>query len=206
MSQYDAGDDGAPPALRQPGAVAPRLPDPGPGLAERVDLPLLERLKFVAIVTQNLDEFFQVRVAGLMNQVDSGVSSTSPDGLTASQQLAAIDERVTELFARIDTLFTKELAPLLDEAGIHLVGYEDLNADEIVELQDRFEQQIFPVLTPLAVDPAHPFPYISNLSLNLAVVVRDPDTDQLQFARLKVPPLLPRFSPVGGGASCRWSG
>jgi polyphosphate kinase len=167
------------------------------GLAERTDLPLLERLKFVAIVTQNLDEFFQVRVAGLMNQVDSGVGTPSPDGLTATQQLAAIDERVTELFSRIDTLFTKELVPLLDEAGIHLIGYDDLEADEIAELQDRFEQQIFPVLTPLAVDPAHPFPYISNLSLNLAVVVRDPDTDQVQFARLKVPPLIPRFAQVG---------
>ncbi len=167
------------------------------GLAERTDLPLLERLKFVAIVTQNLDEFFQVRVAGLMNQVDSGVGTASPDGLTATQQLAAIDERVTELFSRIDTLFSKELLPLLDEAGIHLIGYDELEADEIAELQDRFEQQIFPVLTPLAVDPAHPFPYISNLSLNLAVVVRDPDTDQAQFARLKVPPLIPRFSQVG---------
>jgi len=168
-------------------------------LAERVDLPLLERLKFVSIVSQNLDEFFQVRVAGLLNQVDSGVTTTGPDGRSPTQQLEAINERVIELFSRIDTLFTKELLPLMDDAGIHLVSYQDLAHDEIAELQDRFEQQVFPVLTPLAVDPAHPFPYISNLSLNLAVLVRDPDTDQIQFARLKVPPLLPRFSPLGDG-------
>ncbi len=171
--------------------------------AEDPELPVLERLKFLAIVSQNLDEFFQVRVAGLINQVDSRVTGTTPDGMTAREQLDAIRPRVVMLFERMDALFTNELVPLLAKADIRLVEYEDLDADEIHDLHERFDHEIFPILTPLAVDPAHPFPYISNLSLNLAVVVRDPHRDDLQFARIKVPPLLPRFMPLEGGRFVR---
>jgi len=167
-------------------------------IAENPDLPILDRLKFVAIASQNLDEFFQVRVAGLVTQVATGVTSTTADGMTASEQLTAIKERSEALFAKIDALFVDELLPLLTKADIHIVGYPDLDAAEISLLQERFDQQIFPILTPLAVDPAHPFPYISNLSLNLAVVVRHPVSDELQFARVKVPPLLPRFIELPG--------
>lgn len=162
-------------------------------IAENPELPILDRLKFVAIVSQNLDEFFQVRVAGLMNQVASGVTSTTADGMTPREQLDAIRTTATALFDRMDALFMDELVPLLTKAEVHLVDYADLDPSEVAMLHERFDQQIFPILTPLAVDPAHPFPYISNLSLNLAVVVRDPDRDEVQFARVKVPPLLPRF-------------
>ncbi len=162
-------------------------------IAEDADLPLLERLKFVAIVAQNLDEFFQVRVSGIRNQVAGGVTTPTADGMTPREQLAAIRTRVAALFARMDSLFVDELMPLLAKSDIHILEYPDLTDDEIIELHDRFEQHVFPVLTPLAVDPAHPFPYISDLSLNLAVVVRDPHRDELQFARVKVPQLLPRF-------------
>jgi polyphosphate kinase len=162
-------------------------------IAEDPELPLLERLKFVAIVTQNLDEFFQVRVAGIQNQIAGGVTTPTADGMTPREQMDAIRIRVAALFARVDSLFADELLALLAKEGIHLVEYVDLTPEEVATVEDRFEHQIFPVLTPLAVDPAHPFPYISNLSLNLAVVVRDPRHDELQFARLKVPPLLPRF-------------
>ncbi|HSF84808.1 MAG TPA: RNA degradosome polyphosphate kinase, partial [Acidimicrobiia bacterium] len=162
-------------------------------IADDPDLPLLERLKFVAIVSQNLDEFFQVRVAGIRNQVAGGVTTPTADGMTPREQLNAIRTRVGALFAKTDSLFVDELLPLLEKADIHLLEYADLSDSEIISLHDRFEQQVFPVLTPLAVDPSHPFPYISDLSLNLAVVVRDPHRDELQFARVKVPPLLPRF-------------
>ncbi len=162
-------------------------------IAEDPELPLLERLKFVAIVTQNLDEFFQVRVAGIQNQIAGGVTTPTADGMSPREQMDAIRIRVAALFARIDSLFVDELLALLAKEDIHLVEYADLTVDEVATVEDRFEHQMFPVLTPLAVDPAHPFPYISNLSLNLAVVVRDPRHDELQFARLKVPPLLPRF-------------
>jgi len=168
-------------------------------LAENPELPILERLKFVAIVSQNLDEFFQVRVAGLMNQVASRVTSTTADGMTPKEQLDAIRPRVSALFARMDALFTADLVPLLSKADIRIVEYDELDAEETNRLHEQFDEQIFPILTPLAVDPAHPFPYISNLSLNLAVVVRDPHREELQFARVKVPPLLPRFIEVDAG-------
>jgi polyphosphate kinase len=162
-------------------------------LAEDPDLPLLERAKFLAIFSDNLDEFFQVRVSGLKEQLLAGVRSTSPDGLDQVEQLRAIRDRVQEMTARLSATFTKDVAPRLDEAGIRFADWEELDADDRARLTRTFDDRIFPVLTPLAVDPAHPFPYISNLSLNLAVQVRNPTTGEERFARVKVPSLLPRF-------------
>ena len=167
-------------------------------LAENPSLPLLERVNFVAIVANNLDEFFQVRVAGLRDQLSAGVTSTSPEGMTPSEQLAAIRERCIAIFDRMTRLTQFEILPALEEHGIHLVEWGDLTSDERDALYARFEHEIYPMLTPLAVDPSHPFPYISNLSLNLAVTVVEPVTNEAQFARVKVPPLLPRFLQISG--------
>jgi polyphosphate kinase len=164
-------------------------------LGENLELPLLERLKFVAIVSSNIDEFFQVRVAGLRNQVATG-DTPSADGMTARQQLEAIRTKIEHLDERVDRLYTKDLAPALDDAGIHIWEWHELSGDDRALLSRYFDEQIFPVLTPLAVDPSHPFPYISNLSLNLAVVVQNPDRPGSDFARVKVPPILPRFVPA----------
>jgi polyphosphate kinase len=161
-------------------------------LAEEPGLPLLERVKFVAIVSSNIDEFFQVRVAGLVEQARNDVASLSPDGLSAREQIAAINARVTDLQARIDSLFTKDLVPELDAEGITIETLENLNESDRQYVDEVFEDQVFPILTPLAVDPSHPFPYISNLSLNIAVLVRD-DEDGTQFARVKIPPNVDRF-------------
>ncbi|HEY5075923.1 MAG TPA: polyphosphate kinase 1, partial [Acidimicrobiia bacterium] len=169
-------------------------------LAEDPSLPLLERAKFLAIFSGNLDEFFQVRVAGLKEQVAVGVRSTSPDGLDQVEQLRAIRARVEELVTRQAAAFTKEIGPALQEAGLEFTPWQELDADAQAQLTRVFDDQIFPVLTPLAVDPAHPFPYISNLSLNLAVVVRDRASGEERFARVKVPPLLPRFVSVPDSA------
>ena len=155
--------------------------------------PLLERLKFMAIFSSNLDEFFMVRVAGLKQQVEAGVTQLTPDGRTPSQQLEAIRERLHPTVEQQDQHFEYNLRLQLASEGIHLIDYVDLHQEQRSYLQAFFEEQIFPVLTPLAVDPSHPFPYISNLSLNLAVVVRSPETDQELFARIKVPKVLPRF-------------
>ncbi len=162
-------------------------------LAEDTAQPLLERAKYLAIFSQNLDEFFQVRVSGLQEQVAAGVRGGSPDGLSTVDQLRAIRAQVEELVARESSVFTKEVAPALEEAGIRFANWDDLSDDDRGYLVEVFEERVFPVLTPLAVDPAHPFPYISNLSLNLAVVARDSRTGEERFARVKVPPLLPRF-------------
>ncbi len=168
-------------------------------LAEDPDLPLLERVKFLAIFSRNLDEFFQVRVSGLREQVAAGVvTSKTPDGLSPSEQLAEIRRRCAELIDRADGAL-EELLPMLDKAGIRIVGLEGLDDDDAVFLRETFLQHVFPVLTPLSVDPAHPFPYISNLSLNLAAIVRDPRTGLNRFARVKVPPLLPRFTALPDG-------
>ncbi len=162
-------------------------------LAEDPTLPLLERAKFLAIFSQNLDEFFEVRVAGLTRQVEAGLRTRSPDGRDPLEALRAIRAQVHELVSRQATVFTKDVAPALEDAGIRFSDWDDLDGDDRAHLVTVFEERVFPVLTPLAVDPAHPFPYISNLSLNLAVVVRDPGTGERRFARVKVPPLLPRF-------------
>ncbi len=167
-------------------------------LAENPEVPLLERIKFLAIVSQNLDEFFQVRVAGLKEQVLAGVRGTPPDGMTPREQLTVIREHTEGITARMDALFVKQLAPELEANGIRLSNWDELDDDERKSLDDVFEAQIFPVLTPLAVDPAHPFPYISNLSLNLAVLSEGP-RGELQFARVKVPPILPRFIVLPDG-------
>ncbi len=166
-------------------------------LAENPDLPLLERIKFLAIVSQNLDEFFQVRVAGLLNQAETG-ASPPPDGMTPQQQLVAIREKVRSLNERIDQVFVKDLAPALAAENIPVTAWDELGPDDRSHLSRVFDEQIFPVLTPLAVDPSHPFPYISNLSLNLAVVMRNPDHPGRRFARVKVPPILPRFIELPG--------
>ncbi|MGP0128875.1 MAG: polyphosphate kinase 1 [cyanobacterium endosymbiont of Rhopalodia musculus] len=155
--------------------------------------PLLERLKFIAIFSSNLDEFFMVRVAGLKQQVAADVSKLTPDGRTPSQQLIDIGDRLRPLVKQQDHLFEYTLKNLLIAQGIYLINYVDLDQEQRTYLHQYFDDYIFPVLTPLAVDPSHPFPYISNLSLNLAVVVREPNTAKEHFARVKVPQVLPRF-------------
>jgi len=162
-------------------------------------IPLLERAKFVAFFSSYLDELFQVQVAGLKDHVAAGIGVTSPDGLGAADQLRLIHERVTELVARQSELFTDDLVPALAASGIVFSSYDDLDEDDLAYLDGVFEHRIYPVLTPLAVDPGHPFPYISNLSLNLAITVRDPTTSERRFARVKVPPLLPRFVVLPDG-------
>ena len=155
--------------------------------------PLLERLKFLGIFSSNLDEFFMVRVAALKQQVEAGVTKLSLDGRTPTQQLQAISDRLHPMVIEQHEHFEKAIAKELTSKGIHLLDYVDLNQEQRKYLNDFFEQHIFPVLTPLAVDPSHPFPYISNLSLNLAVVVKDPETEEELFARLKIPKVLDRF-------------
>ena len=168
-------------------------------LAEDTSQPLLERVKFVAIFAGLLDEFFQVRVTGLEDQVVAGVRTRSADGLRPAEQLAAIRERVLELVSRQDRIFQEVLVPGLAEAGIFFSDFSELDSKDQEFLDDVFERQIFPVLTPLSVDPGHPFPNISNLSLNLAVQVEDPVTGEQRIARLKVPPILPRFVVMPDG-------
>ena len=168
-------------------------------LAEDSALPLLERAKFCAIFSQNLDEFFQVRVSALKEQVLAGVRSTAPGGIDPAEQLRAIRVRVEELVTRQARVFTKEVVPALEESGIRFAAWEELDDDDTQHLSGVFEEQIFPVLTPLAVDPAHPFPYISNLSLSLAVAVRNASNGEERFARVKVPPVLPRFVALPDG-------
>jgi len=168
-------------------------------LAEDPDVPVLERAKFLAIFSGNLDEFFQVRVASLHDKHAAGLGATSADGLTPSEQLRVIRPRVQEMIARQTRAFLAEIVPALGEAGIVLSDWDSLDDDDREYLVDVFDHRIFPVLTPLAVDPGHPFPYISNLSLNLAVTVRDPGNGAERFARLKVPPLLPRFVVMPDG-------
>jgi polyphosphate kinase len=168
-------------------------------LAEDRALPLLERAKFLAIFSRNLDEFFQVRVAGLKEQVGAGVSSRTADGSTPQEQLRAIRNRVDELVQRHARCFTDDVAVALERERVRFVDWSSLSDEDRVQLTEVFESRIYPVLTPLAVDPAHPFPYISNLSLNLAVVVADSDTGASHVARVKVPALLQRFVPLRDG-------
>lgn len=162
-------------------------------LAENDKLPLLERVRFCAIFASNLDEFYMVRVAGLKRRIATGLAVTAASGLEPREVLEAISVRARSLMTRHADLFGTVLRPLLNEQDIHLVGWDDLTPDEQQHLRVTFMEEVFPVLTPLAVDPAHPFPYISGLSLNLAVVVRNPTTETEHFARVKVPPALPRF-------------
>jgi len=162
-------------------------------LAEDQTVPLLERARFLAIFASNLDEFFMVRVAGLKRRMAAGVAVTAASGLQPREVLEHIWSRSRELTARHAQCFHGEVLPALAKEGIRILRWAELEADEQERLHVLFRDRVFPVLTPLAVDPAHPFPYISGLSLNLAVVVRNPATRRENFARVKVPPLLPRF-------------
>jgi len=155
--------------------------------------PLMERLKFLAIFCTNLDEYFMVRVAVLKQQVVAQVSQKTFDGLTPQEQLDAIREQLQPVFTSAHRHFEHQLRSQLVAEGIYILNYDELNQKQRHCLHEYFEEQIFPVLTPLAVDPGHPFPYISNLSLNLAIIVRDMETGEDHFARLKVPKVLPRF-------------
>lgn len=162
-------------------------------LATDEAVPLLERCRFVSIFSSNLDEFFQIRVAALKDQVAGGIVEPTPDGRTPARQLRDIARRTQDLVEEQERLFIDVLRPALLAAGIEVVAFDALTAHERDVLADVFDSRIFPVLTPLAVDPAHPFPYISNLALNLAVMVSDPDARDRRFARVKVPPNFPRF-------------
>ncbi|MGF1497110.1 MAG: polyphosphate kinase 1 [Elainellaceae cyanobacterium] len=155
--------------------------------------PLLERLKFLAIFSSNLDEFFMVRVSGVVEQAQASFTDPSADGLTPEQQLTQIREHLLPIVQRQHRFFQEEMIPLLADEGIHLLTDDRLNPEQREFLQNYFEARVHPILTPLGVDPAHPFPRMSNLSLNLAVTVRDPETENQHFARLKIPNNLPRF-------------
>jgi len=168
-------------------------------LAEDKTVPLLERAKFLAILSDGLDEFFQVRVAGLKDQLAAGVRSLSPDGLSVKEQLQAVRHKVLLITERINQLYNEGLAPALSEAGIRLLNWDDLAFEDREYLVGVFKKTVFPVLTPLAVDPSHPFPYISNLSLNLLVRVTDPVSEISRYARIKVPAILPRFVGLPDG-------
>ena len=162
-------------------------------LAQDPTMHLLERVNFLSIFSSNLDEFFMVRVAGLKRRLATGLAAKSPSGLSPKEVLTKISEEAHELQLAHAKLFLEVIEPELEKHGINLVRWNELRDDEKLSLQDYFQSHIFPVLTPLAVDPAHPFPYISGLSLNLAVVLQNPGTEKEHFARVKVPPLLPRF-------------
>src|SRR5271167_4046309 len=171
-------------------------------LAEDERVPLLERVKFCAIYTTNLDEFYMVRVAGLRDQIDAGVENPGPDGRTPSETIALIRERVLVLGRRLTDCFEGQLRGALADHDINVVDVRQLDEERRAELARHFEKAIFPALTPLAVAPGRPFPYISNLSLSLAVLVRDPVTNQTVFARVKVPTeILPRFVTLRVGPS-----
>ncbi|HEY7047142.1 MAG TPA: RNA degradosome polyphosphate kinase [Jatrophihabitantaceae bacterium] len=165
-------------------------------LAEDLNQPLLERMKFLAIFASNLDEFYMVRIAGLKRRVDLGLLMPDPDGLSPTETLKRLAERTRELADRHARLFIDDIEPALAGEGIRVVRWAALDAEARERLGNYFRSKVFPVLTPLAVDPAHPFPYISGLSLNLAVLVRGPDSNTERFARVKVPNNVPRFVVV----------
>ncbi|WP_435830636.1 RNA degradosome polyphosphate kinase [Polymorphospora rubra] len=173
-------------------------------LAEDPATPLLERAKFLAIFASNLDEFFMVRIAGLKRRLQAGLPVRGGDRLPLRTQLELIAEKTAGLVARHARCFVDDVLPRLAAEDVHLVRWADLDAGEREHLRTYFREAIFPVLTPLAVDPAHPFPYISSRSLNLAVVVRDPDGGSELFARVKVPNNVPRFVPVGPSRPARF--
>jgi polyphosphate kinase len=160
--------------------------------------PLLERVKFLSIVSSNLDEFFMIRVAAIQEQINANLAEYSPDGRLPVQQLAAVHERVSRMLIEMSACFWEDLHPRLAEAGIQLLTMRELSAEDRTRLSEMFAREIYPVLTPLAFDPGHPFPYISNLSLSLAVVVRTPKGEE-RFARVKVPGVLPRLVEIPNG-------
>jgi len=168
-------------------------------LAENPDLPILERVRFLAIYNANLDEFYQIRVAGLKEQVNAGIPSTSPDGMAPDEQLARIGARVKELSSRQHRVWSRSIKPRLRKAGVRIEDWDDLDDAARLFLREVYEERLYPILTPLSVDPSHPFPYISNLSLNLALMVRPPGAGMARFARVKVPPSLPRLLGLPDG-------
>jgi polyphosphate kinase len=166
---------------------------------DRLRVPLLERAKFLAIFANNLDEFYMVRVAGLKRRIAAGVAVPTVSGMMPREVHSAILGRTRELVAEQARVFTEEVRPELAEQGIEILDWDQLTPDEKDRMDDLFAERIFPVLTPLAVDPSHPFPYISGLSINLAVLVKNPETGVRQFARVKVPTVLSRFIPLAEG-------
>jgi polyphosphate kinase len=168
-------------------------------LAMDSSVPVLERVRFLAISARNLDDFFQVRGAVLAQNVETGLNDRSPDGLTPMEQRELFRERTSAFAAAQDEVYTQAVALALTKVGIHISDYHELDHRDRAHLDSYFNLQLFPVLTPLAVDPAHPFPYISSMSLNLAVVVADPTTREQRVARVKVPPALPRFAALPDG-------
>ncbi len=196
-----------PPTLNDPALYLNRelswLAFNGRVLGEAADpsQPLLERVKFVAITYSNLDEYYMVRVSGLQQQVAAGMTDVSPDGMTSAEQLTVLRAWVGPMLSDAAEVFQSELRPALKSAGIEIADYGQLSKAQQKALKGYFERDVFPVLTPLALGPGHPFPHISNLSLNLAVVVRDPELGE-RFARMKIPGVLPRFvSCPGDGAA-----
>ncbi|QLH76070.1 polyphosphate kinase 1 [Halosimplex rubrum] len=161
--------------------------------------PLLERVRFLSIFTRNMDEFFMKRVGGLKQQIEAGVTEPTVDGRTPAEQWEAVLDAARPMFARQTDCYESVVRPALAEEGIHILDYDDLSADERAEMREYFERSVLPTLTPLAFDPAHPFPFISNLSLSLAVVTRETDGDGATFTRVKIPQNLPRLVEVVDG-------
>jgi polyphosphate kinase len=168
--------------------------------AQDRSLPVLERVKFLSIFSSNMDEFFMKRVGGLLRQVGAGVSYRTPDGRTPAEQLEVVSRAAGPLLREAEDLYLEDLQGALRRSGIAILDYRELNQAEIEQLQTYFTRNLFPMLTPLAVDPAHPFPFISSLSLSIAVLVRDPDTDKTRFVRVKVPRVLGRWVPLVEGS------
>ncbi|MGA7416828.1 MAG: polyphosphate kinase 1 [Acidimicrobiales bacterium] len=162
-------------------------------------IPLLEQVKFLALFSERIDEFFQVHVAGLMRQVAAGIQTRSLNGMTPEELLGAVRASLTTMLARQESLLTESLAPRLAQEAIELCDWETLGVDERSHLREIFERLILPVVTPLTVDPSHPFPYLSNLSLNIGLQVKSPGTMETRFARVKVPPNVPRLLPLPEG-------
>ncbi|MCX6450029.1 MAG: RNA degradosome polyphosphate kinase, partial [Actinobacteria bacterium] len=173
-------------------------------LAEDKSIPLLERCRFLAIFSANLDDFFMIRVASVKRKIETGVTSKNTAGFSPADLLSEISKKTEELIARQSKCFHEDVLPALVKNGIELTSWEQLSNDEKSYANNIFTNRIFPVLTPLAVDPSHPFPYISGLSLNLAVLVKKPDTKEELFARVKVPASLPRFIETSESAGSRF--
>ena len=173
-------------------------------LAEDKSIPLLERCRFLAIFSANLDDFFMIRVASVKRKIESGATKKNTAGYSPVELLAEISKQTEELINRQTNCFHNDLLPELAQKGIEMISWEKLTIEEKAYINKIFTTRIFPVLTPLAVDPSHPFPYISGLSLNLAVLVRKPDNKEELFARVKIPSSLPRFIEAAEFASTRF--
>ncbi len=173
-------------------------------MAEDESLPLLERVRFLAIFSSNLDEFFMVRVASLHRKLESGVTARNTAGHTPRELMKEISAKTEALMNRHSRAFHQSIVPALEKENVRIVTWDQLDQEERGYVSKLFSDRIFPVLTPLAVDPSHPFPYISGLSLNLAVIVKNSKTSEQFFARVKVPPLLSRFIPTNSSGSTRF--